>query len=256
MKSGIYTGALSHRRLHPRLHDFRYKVFMMYLDLDELDQIFTLSTLWSCRRFAPAWFRRSDFMGPARAGLKEAIREHIFQQTGELFSGSVRVLANLRYFGFIMNPLVVYYCFSEEGSQDGGEQLQYIVAEVTNTPWKEKHAYVLRCNPLEKMQRISFEKSLHVSPFNAMDMSYQWRSNLPDQRLQVEIVNYQAGEKVFEAHLALVREEISAASLRRRILGYPAMTLKVCAAIYWQALRLYLKGVSLVPHPKNGPTGK
>jgi uncharacterized protein len=251
VKSCIYTGQLSHLRLLPRLHEFRYSVFMMYLDLDELDQVFSLSWLWSLRRWAPARWRRSDFLGAPAQGLKSSVMDHIFQQTGRRFEGSVRILANLRYFGFIMNPLVVYYCFATD--RQGEEKLQFIVAEVTNTPWREKHAYVLQCNPHLPEQRINFEKTLHVSPFNTMDMHYRWRSNDPGRNLFLQLSSIQEGEKIFEAHLALRRQEITARSLRSTILSYPAMTLKVCAAIYWQALKLYLKGIKFVSHPDSRP---
>ncbi len=243
LKSAIYTGQLAHCRHHPKYHFFRYRVFMMYIDLSEVSEIFSLTRLWSSRRFALAWLKRTDYIGPKEMTIEDAVRNRIYEEINEQFEGSVRMLTNLRYFGFAMNPITSYYCFDAE------EKLRYIVVEVTNTPWKERHAYVLRCNPESFVQRINFEKKLHVSPFNDMQIDYAWRSNLPSQSIQLSLANWRAGKSEFEADLSLQRKEISASSLRRFILGYPFMTLKVCAAIYWQALKLYMKGVKPVKHP-------
>lgn len=248
LKSAIYTGQLAHCRHRPKYHFFRYRVFMMYLDLSEIPQVFSLSSLWSHRRFSLAWLKRADYIGPIEMSIEDAVRKRIYEETGEHFNGPVRMLTNLRYFGFSMNPITSYYCF------DSMEKLRYIVAEVTNTPWNERHAYVLPCNPDSSTQRIEFRKALHVSPFNDMQVDYAWKSNLPAQQLRLSLENWRDGEKDFDANLSLQRKEISASSLRRLILGYPFMTIKVGLAIYWQALRLYIKGVKPVRHPS--ATGK
>jgi len=243
LNSAIYRGQLEHSRLTPKLHHFSYKVFMIYLDLDEIDAVFSLSRLWSAERFALARFKRRDFFGSEKLSIKAAIIQHIRSRTGEDFAGSVRVLANLRYFGFLMNPLVTYYCF------DPDERLQYIVAEVTNTPWQETHAYVLKCHPDQNVQRIEFDKALHVSPFNDMNLQYRWTSNRPAEALMLRLENWRGETMEFEASLALKREAVSSRNLDRLILRYPWMTLKVAAAIYWQALRLFIKGLPFVAHP-------
>ncbi|MGH1469729.1 MAG: DUF1365 domain-containing protein [Cellvibrionaceae bacterium] len=244
-KSAIYKGTLKHERIEPKRHAFEYSVFMMYLDLDEVEEVFSRAFEWSFRRPAIAWMKRSDFLGDHSDPIKKSVIDKIKKETGEEFSGSVRVLTNLRYFGFIMNPLVCYYCFNKM------EQLEYIVAEVTNTPWKEKHCYVLTCNPDVSLQRISFEKKMHVSPFNTMEMTYKWQSNKPSQQLSIRLMNWFDAKRLFEANLVLERETISAKSLHHLMFFYPWMTLKVCGAIYWQALKLYFKGIQFVPHPKS-----
>ena len=139
MKSAIYTGTVRHRRLKPAGHAFSYKVFMPYLDLDELPALLDRVPAWSARRPALARFRRSDFLGDARRPLKEAVYDRVEEVTGERPCGPVRLLANLRYFRLIINPISCYYCFAEDG-----ETLRFLVAEVTNTPWGESHSYVLR----------------------------------------------------------------------------------------------------------------
>ncbi len=243
MHSAIYTGRVSHTRLVPKYHSFDYKVYMMYIDLDELDRVFKGAFCWSARRPALAWFRRKDFLGDNSESIKNEVKKYIRRDTGNDFNGSVRVLANLRYFGFIMNPIVCYYCFNSEN------HLEYIIAEVTNTPWKEKHAYVLACDPKQRIQRIKFQKLMHVSPFNKMDIEYMWAGNTPDENIVVRLDNWQDSEKTFTASLSLNRQSISPWSLMRTSLLYPFMTIQVCVGIYWQALKLYLKGLRFVTHP-------
>ena len=248
MNSAVYTGIVRHRRLKPAGHAFSYKVFMAYLDLDELPRLFERVPGWSARRPALARFRRSDFLGDPSRPLKEAVYDRVEEETGERPSGPVRLLANLRYFGYIMNPISCYYCFAEDG-----ETLQYLVAEVTNTPWNERHSYVLRADPDADWLRTDFAKGFHVSPFHPMEMQYHWRSNTPAEKLVLHLGLSEAGNDVFDATLSLERHEATRGSLLRHLARYPFMTAKVGAAIYWQALRLWLKGVPFHTHPELEP---
>ena len=156
MHSAIYKGSLRHRRFYPQEHKFSYQVFMMYLDLAELETVFKLSPWWSQKPWRPARFERGDFLGDPGVPLDEAVRKRIFEETGEWHNGPIRMLSNLRYFGFVMNPITCYYCFDEN------ENLTTIVPEVTNTPWKERQSYVLKCDPDKRIQRIYFQKEMHV----------------------------------------------------------------------------------------------
>jgi DUF1365 family protein len=244
MHSAIYRGTVRHRRFGTRQHSFQYDVFMMYLDLDELDQVFSGSWLWSSRYPAPAWFRRADYLsGPDDLG--EAVRQTVADETGCRPDGPIRVLTNLRYFGYIQNPITCYYCFDRSD-----EAVETIVLEVTNTPWKKRITYVLPCDPGQDKQRIQFDKALHVSPFLPMNMCYHWYGNTPAQALRVQLANHQDDVKVFDASLMLTRTELTAGSLRRTLMRYPAMTLKVLAGIYWQAAKLFfIKRVKLHDNP-------
>jgi DUF1365 family protein len=243
--SALYRGWVRHRRFSPREHEFRYRVFMPFLRLDELPSLFDGVPGWSARRPAPARFRREDFLGDPGLPLEEAVKRRVEEVAGERPDGPVYLLANLRYFGYLINPIACYYCFARDG-----ETLRFLVAEVTNTPWNERHSYVLPAEPGSPLLRRSFDKQFHVSPFNPMDMRYHWRSNVPGERLVLHLENSCDNSKVFDATLSLQRESISAAALTGHLVRYPFMTAKVAAAIYWQALRLWLKGVPYHPHPK------
>ncbi|SDK12133.1 DUF1365 domain-containing protein [Microbulbifer yueqingensis] len=245
MESAIYSGWVQHRRRAPREHRFRYQVFMIYLDLAELEQVLSISPLWSRHPWAPARFRREDFFGDPALGIDEAVRRRVAQECGERPDGPVRLLANWRYFGYNMNPISTYYCFDRTGSE-----VRWVLLDVHNTPWNERHSYVLDCRDgPATVQKGEFQKSFHVSPFMPMDQGYRWRSVTPADRLSVSLQNLQGGEVVFDAILSLRREEISSRALNRILIRYPLMTVKVITAIYWQAFRLWLKRVPIFTHP-------
>ena len=250
MKSAIYQGYLRHRRFSPKAHRFTYPVFMVYLDLDELEQLLSLSPFWSRKAFRPARFQRSDFLGNPDVPLKQAVCDRIFETTGVRHNGSVRLLANWRYFGFNMNPIACYYCF------DDAEALRFIVVEVTNTPWGERQNYVLPCDPEQRFLRTRFQKQMHVSPFNPMDMMYRWCSNQPENVLTMNLETEKAQQVHMDATMVLKRCEISADSLNRVLLRYPWMTAKVAFAIYWQALKLWLKHNPVYDHPDPDPSSQ
>jgi len=251
LQSAIYEGTVRHRRHGPVRNRFEYRLFMIYLDLEELPRVFRGRWLWSADRPALARFRREDYLGPTDLPLDRAVRDRVRAALGIDVDGPIRMLTHLRYFGFIMNPVTFYYCFDS-----GGERVEAIVAEITNTPWGERHAYVLgrsRNRGGDKTLRFRFRKDFHVSPFLDMDLDYDWIFTPPGTRLSVHMGCERGGETAFDATLRLERREITGRALARVLLRHPFMTAKVAAGIYWQALRLWWKRCPFHPHPRTRP---
>lgn len=219
----------------------------LYLDLDELDDAFSRRWLWSSKRRNIAEFRRSDYLGPPEVPLAEAVRRRVAESIGRRPEGPIRLLTHLRYFGFVFNPVSFYYCYRADGIE-----LDCIVAEITNTPWRERHAYVLPAESAAAHGRSlhwSFAKAFHVSPFMAMDHEYDWRFTPPAEDLRVHMQVLRSGVAEFDATLALERRPLDSASLARVLCRYPLMTAQVVGAIHWQALRLWLRGNPIHEHP-------
>jgi len=154
-----------------------------------------------------------------------------------------------RNFGYYFCPLCLYFCFDGDGTT-----VRQIVGEVTNTPWLEKHWYVLwDANRVGDMAalRFSHPKDFHVSPFLGMGMRYEWLVQQPGEELRVSLANYVGDQRVFEVLLEMRRRELSRKSLRRTLFCHPWMTARVTQGIYWQALRLWLKGCEFHAHPKH-----
>jgi DUF1365 family protein len=222
---------------------------MMYLDLAELPELFDRYLLWSARGPAVAWFRRSDYHGPSDIPLDVCVRRTVADQLGFAPEGPVRLLTHLRYAGHCFNPVSFYYCYGRDG-----ECLEAILAEITNTPWRERHCYALNCRAQAgrtgRAYRFEFPKAFHVSPFMPMEVRYDWRFHAPGDRLTVHMGDRIDGRKVFDATLDLTAHPVSRGMLARVLTCYPLMTLKVVSLIHWQALRLYLKRAPFYVHPK------
>ena len=255
LKSCLYTGWIGHRRFGPKRNDFRYRIFLSYLDLAELPELFDRRWFWSARRPNLAWFRRADFLGDPAVPLDVAVRDEVQKQTGIRPSGPVRILTHIRYFGYNFNPVTFYYVFDAED-----RRLEFVVAEITNTPWDERHAYVLRMDRAEavgkQVWRWQFDKEFHVSPFLPMDMRYDWRFSAPTETLNVHMENLRDGETAFDATLTLKREPLTGRSLARALAAFPLITFKVSALIYWQALLLLCMGVPFFTQPDTIKTPK
>jgi DUF1365 family protein len=246
VNSAVYSGVVQHRRFRPKPHSFRFRLFMMYLDLDELPEVLDGHWLWSARRAAPARFHRADYHGDPAVPLAEAVRRSVEEKTGMRPAGPIRLLTHLRYYGYCFNPVSFYYCFDREGSH-----VEAILTEITNTPWGERHSYVLPRTPeMNGVMRFRFAKTFHVSPFMPMDQRYDWRFSPPGRRLAVHMENYDAAGMIFDATMSLRRRELTGATLARALLAYPWMTAGVVTAIHWNALKLWLKGNPVYTHPE------
>ncbi|MBP1475362.1 DUF1365 domain-containing protein [Frateuria sp. MAH-13] len=252
LASAIYEGWVRHRRYAPRPHAFRYRIALLYLDLAELPRLFERRWLWSYGRANLAQFRRSDYLGPVELPLDEAVRRRVAERTGHRPEGPIRLLTHLRYAGHCFNPVSFYYCYGADG-----HSLEAILAEITNTPWKERHAYVLPLAEAERHGHVCawrFAKTFHVSPFMPMARGYDWRFSEPAEALRVHMNVLRDGDRDFDATLVLQRRPLDGTQLARVLWRFPLMTLKVVAAIHWEALRLWLKRNPVYDHPRHHGT--
>lgn len=243
MQSCIYEGRVRHARFEAVRHGFEYGLFLVYLDLAELPRVFRGRWLWSTHRPALARFRREDHLGDPRRPLAETVAELVERHGGPRPRGPIRLLTNLRYWGYVFNPVSLYYCFAPDG-----EHVESIVADVSNTPWNERHQYVLVSDG--GSLRFRTPKRFHVSPFLDMDMDYRWHFEAPGERLRVGIENRRGPERLFSASLDLRRREIDGPALAGVLARHPFMTARTIAGIYWQAFRLRRKRAPWYPHPR------
>ena len=273
MHSALYIGRIRHRRFTPRFHHFVYLLPFFYLDLSEVRQIFRRKFLMTTRGPSILAFRRRDYLGDPAVDLATCVREVVEAKTGHRPCGPIRVLTQLSYFGFCFNPISLYYCFRD----DQTEIPEFVVAQVTNTPWRQTHVYVVqnedalssdsetllkgevlspssRAKQSPDLKRFKVPKDFHVSPFMPMLMNYHWSLKGPGRTISVRMENRAAGEPrpIFEATMALKRVRLSAVSIVKVLLRFPLLTMRPYIAIYWQALQLFVKGVPYIPHPSPG----
>jgi uncharacterized protein len=256
MHSAIYAGSVRHRRYTARANSFTYRLAQPLVDLDELP---ALSRLWRGfsvdKRNVLAFFRK-DYFAPDEPDLRAAVASRVAAELGEPVTGRVQLLTHPRYFGYSFNPVSFYFCTRADGSPLA------ILAEITNTPWDERHSYVLpwRADGTAAISfqllgndigRFEFDKQFHVSPFIAMQRRYDWRFRWPGDHLAVHMRVFSGNELEFDATLNLRRQAMTAPALRRLLWAYPFATAQVVAKIYYQAFKLWLSGVPFIPHPKH-----
>ena len=249
LHSRLYEGWVRHRRYQPKSHAFNYPVFMTWLALDELDRVMAISQFWSLERFNLVSFYRNDYLGGNTGqDLSSSVINRIKEHSGEDFKGRICLLTHLRFLGFCFNPVSFYFCYPE-----GSESPRYILAEINNTPWNERYCYVLDVveGPLQKNQwTFDFKKAFHVSPFMPMEQHYRWQFSLQESNLTIHMQLQQDNESCFDATLQLKAKAMTPAEMQNLPLRFPFLTLSVVIAIYWQALRLWLKGIPFYSHPE------
>ncbi len=221
---------------------------MAYLDLDELPCALDSTTLISRRRFGLASFLRSDHLGPSNQPLADSVRNLVLKETGIEVRGPVRLLTQLRYFGIYFSPINLFYCFDE-----AGQGVEAIVAEVSNTPWLERHHYVLWSGNQSlggDRLRYAHRKDFHVSPFMSMDAEYRWQLTPPGSDLNLHLESFSTGRSLFNASMTLSRRPLNNRQLAKLLLRFPVTSARVTGAIYYQALKLWMKKCPFYPHPK------
>jgi DUF1365 family protein len=238
--SAIYQGAVHHARRRPG-HAFRFPLAMLYLDLDELPELLAGAGPLRAGRLGLLSFHRGDYL-PGAAGLADEARDRVERALGRRPAGPVRLLCQVRSLGYVFNPVAFYYCF-----EAGGERLEAVVAEITNTPWGERHCYVLAAG--EDGARDAFPKAFHVSPFHPMAQLYRWHLGVPGDRLVVDMANREGEAEVFRARLELTRRPWTAGALWWAALRHPLLTWRIHLAIYLHALWLWLVGAAFHAHP-------
>jgi len=239
------TGTIWHRRRVPKDHAFRYRLWFSLLDVDRIEERFRRSRLWSLGRFGLVRFRRADYFEPETESLGDALRDRIESNLGERPDGPVRMLTHLRQWGLCFNPVTFYFAHRADGT------LMAILAEVHNTPWAERHAYVLDARGQAGPDyHFVFAKDFHVSPFLPMDMDYGWRFRLEPDRLAVHMRVTRSGRDCLQVGMRLGLADLDAPSMRRLPLTFPLLALKVAGGIYWQAFKLYVKRIPFHEHPR------
>jgi DUF1365 family protein len=239
--SCLYQGTIRHRRRAPQT-EFSHRLTLVYVDLEELPGLLGGRLLRS--RPGLLRFRRRDYLGDPQAPLADEVRDRVQELSGTRPGGPIRLLTQLRSWGLCFNPVSFYYCLDS-----GGAHVETVLAEVTNTPWGERHSYLLHAADDGGVLHGRFAKQLHVSPFMGMDHTYEARATEPDRSLSVHIESLREGTAVFDATLAMQRVALTRRSAARLTVRYPAATARVLALIYGHAIGLKLAGARVHPHP-------
>ena len=241
----IYHGYVRHRRFIPRPHYFKYRIQLLYLNLgrgDLLKRFPIISDRWP----ALGWLRRKDYVGDHRQSLTQTVLDAVDKELGFRPRGEIYLLTQLRYWGLVMNPLSIFYCYSHHG------ELVATVLQVTNTPWREQTLYVLGMDrenrQNDSIEEIWFDKRMHVSPFNHINMHYLCRMGKPGPNLFFHLENHDHQNNPTDATLCLHRKALTQSGLMTMVLIHPFHSVKVLLGIYSNALRLWLKRIPIYDH--------
>ena len=243
--SNFYEGDVFHCRLMPKKHSFTYRFFWTAIGLDEMNEVFSKHPLWSLEKWNVSSFRRKDHLGDSSKPLELCVKELIENKIGVKPMGSVQLITHMAYLGFRFNPVSFYVLRSDT------KKVEFIVAEINNTPWGEQFCYVIDArNQSSDSINAEMKKQFHISPFFSMNIDYKWNFSFINNQLKIHMENWENGNKVFQVSMQAKEREINKKSMSIMLLKYPLMTIQVVWGIYWQALRLWLKKIPVYSHPK------
>jgi DUF1365 family protein len=245
IKSALFVGDIEHRRLSPKTNSFTYRVCYYFLDLKKIPSLFNIPFVFSYNKPGLLSFWRKDYLGNSSESIEASVQRLVFEHTQKEVKGPIFLLANISYFGLCFNPVSFYYCYGEDG-----ETLEFIVSEITNTPWGEKHRQVFEVGD-KKINTFEFPKDFHVSPFMPMTIDYTWVFHKPSDELYVYMQNRNKGEKrvIFDSTLKLTSLPMTSRNIILAFAQFPFVTFKTMFAIYYQALVLFIKRVPFHTHP-------
>lgn len=241
MRHALYTGFVIHNRVSPVKHKFSYKIRMFFLNIDEIQEAFKSIPFASVEKFNLLAFWRKNYL-PCKdnKSIREAVETHLKDHGHTDMPHKIFILTHLSYFGYCYNPVSFYYCY------DKNEQLTYLLAEVNNTPWNERHVYVQKI-PTQNKPIVRLKKELHVSPFLPMDLEYKWVLNIPAETIKISMACIKE-KPVFFACMKLAKKELSPMQVLLALLVNPFATQLVLIRIYWQALFLFIKRAPFYAH--------
>ncbi len=240
----LCRGTVVHRRYRPKVHSLKYRVFSLLVDLDEVQALSDRLKLFSFNRANLFSLHEKDHGTGADGNLKRAIVEKVNARYGGLEIERVVMLCFPRVLGYVFNPLTVYYCYG------AGDALKALVYEVNNT-FGDRHHYVLSVDAGQQDTLAQgCAKKMYVSPFNAVDGAYEFHVKVPGETVAVGVNLRVDGAPVLKAYLAAKTSELSDRALMGAFVRLPAMTFKVIAAIHFEALLLWAKGLKIKKRPR------
>jgi DUF1365 family protein len=250
MTSCIYTGNVTHQRHWPKKHRLSYRVFSLFLNLDELDHLGRKFRLFGYNSPAIFSFHDKDHGDGEGTPLRQWVNDTLASSGSRNPGGPVYLFTYPRMFGYVFNPISVYFCYDRQG------ELDTLIYEVGNT-WGERHCYIAPVSENGKPAEHSCDKNFFVSPFLPMDCRYHFQTDKPGRKFRLLISETSRGEHVLDAWFSGKQRKLDDRSLMRLAATLPFMTLKIIAGIHWEALKIWFKGVPVfrhVPAPKEKTT--
>jgi len=243
--SALYRGQVMHRRMRPKAHMLTYRVFWLLLDLAEIDRLNRRVRLVSHNRFNLLSFHDRDHGDGSGAALRPQVEAWLARAGVDTAGGPIRLLTMPRVLGYVFNPISLFYCHHADG------RLAAVVYEVTST-FGVRHTYLIPVPAIDQADgaiRQCAAKALHVSPFMSMEMDYEFRGHVPGERLELTIDGMDSRGLLITAAMSAARWPLKDDVVLSAVAAMPFLTLKVVAAIHWEALKLWVKGVRLRPAP-------